>query len=127
MRLKLICAALTVAATLVVTAPAAQADKVTATITPVGPGEANYAGKVKAKRDTCAKNRTVEVYDLSAGGYYIGGARTDKKGNWQAFDYVPQPGQQVRIAVPAKNKGKGRCKALSTIVEVPENVIIQER
>jgi hypothetical protein len=118
---------LAAAAGLTLAAPSAQADQVTATITPVGPGEANYAGKVKAKRDTCAKNRTIEVYDLSGGGYYIGGARTDKKGNWQAFDYVPQPGQQVRIAVPAANKGKGRCKAMSTVVEVPRSVVIQER
>jgi hypothetical protein len=126
-RIRTTLAILAAAAGLALAAPTAQADKVTATITPVGPGEANYTGKVKAKRDTCAKGRTVEVYDLSEGGYYIAGARTDKKGNWQAFDYVPQPGQQVRIAVPATNKGKGRCKALSTIVEVPENVVIQER
>jgi hypothetical protein len=114
---------LAAAAWLALAAPAAQADKVTATITPVGPGEANYTGKVKAKRDACAKGRTIEVYDESAGGYYIGGARTDKKGKWQAFDYVPPPGKQVRIAVTAKK----RCKALSTVVEVPPDVIIQER
>src|SRR5687768_8319971 len=67
-------AILAAAAGLALAAPAAQADKVTATITPVGPGEANYTGKVKARRDTCAKNRIVEVYDMSQGGFYIAGA-----------------------------------------------------
>jgi hypothetical protein len=114
---------LAAAAGLALAAPSAHADKVTASISPVGPGEANYTGKVKAKRATCAKNRVVEIYDVSQGGFYIGGARTDKKGSWQAFEYVPQPGQQVRIAVSAK---KG-CKALSTVVDVPGDVIIQER
>jgi hypothetical protein len=118
--------ALIVTAGVAVAAPSALADKITATIQPDAAGQGTYAGKVKAKRDKCVKGRTVEVYDLSQGGYLIGATRTDAKGNWELFEYVPDPGQQVRIAVPAKTKGRGICSAVSTIAEVPESVVIPQ-
>jgi hypothetical protein len=120
-------AGLAVIVSLALAAPAAFADKILVTITPNAAGQATYTGKVKAKRDKCVKGRTVEVYDLSGGGYMIGFTRTDAKGNWDLFEYVPEPGQQVRIAVPPKTSGKGMCAAVSTIAEVPGSVLIPQR
>jgi hypothetical protein len=118
-RATLISAAVAVA--LAAVAPVAHADKVTASIDPDAAGQGRYFGKVKAKRDSCVKNRTVQVYDQSAGGFFIGDATTNAKGHWELFEFVPQPGQEVRILVLEKNKGKGRCKALHTIAAVPED------
>ena len=112
---------MTVVAALALTAPLAHADKVTVTIDTDAAGQGRYTGKVKAKRDRCEKGRTVQVYDQTAGGFFIGEAKTNAKGHYDLFEFVPQPGQQVRVAVPAKKTGNGRCPGVSTIAAVPED------
>jgi hypothetical protein len=119
-------AVLAVAASLVA-APGASADRVNVTINPNASGQGSYIGEVKAKRAKCAKSRTVEVWWLDASGYnLLGTAVTDANGRWELLDYVPPPGQQVRIDVLGRTLRKHKCSALSTIAEVPESVVIPQ-
>jgi hypothetical protein len=106
-------------AALAVWAPGAAADKVTVTIDTDAAGQGRYVGKIKAKRDRCAKGRTVQVYDQTNGDFFVGETRTNAKGHFELFEFVPQPGQQVRVVVPQKQTGKGGCPAVSTIAAVP--------
>jgi hypothetical protein len=100
-----------------VTAPVASADKVTVTIDTDAAGQGRYSGKVMTKRDKCAQRRTVQVFDQTAGGFFIGETRTDNKGRYELFEFVPQPGQQVRVVVPPKKN----CPGVSNIAAVPED------
>jgi len=109
--------ALTVAAALVLTAPAAFADKIKVTIDTDAPGQGRYSGKVKTKKNKCAKRREVQVYDQTAGEFFIGSTRTNGKGRYHLFEFVPQPGQQVRVVAPRVK----RCPTVSTIAAVPED------
>jgi hypothetical protein len=118
MKAKATAAALTAGAMLALTAPLAHADKVTVTIDTDAAGQGRYVGKVKAKRDRCAKGRTVQVYNQTSGGFFIGETRTSAKGDYELFEFIPQPGQQVMVAVPEKQTGHGRCAGLSTIATV---------
>jgi hypothetical protein len=127
MKTKTVIAVLAVAAS-VIAAPGAFADRVDVTINPNASGQGSYIGTVKAKRAKCVKGRTVEVWWLDASGYnLLGTAVTDAKGRWELLDYVPQPGQQVRIDVLGRTLRKHKCPALSTIAQVPETVVIQQR
>ena len=109
-------AALTAVATLAAAGPA-YADKVTVNIDSDAAGQGRYFGKVKTKRDKCAERRTVQVFDQTAGGFFIGDTTTDRKGHYELFEFVPQPGQQVRVVVPRKNS----CEAVVNIAAVPED------
>jgi hypothetical protein len=120
MRSRATLAAIAVVAALGLTAPLAHADKVTVTIDTDAAGQGRYAGKVKTNRDRCKKGRTVQVYDQVNGGFFIGETKTDDKGHFELFEFVPQPGQQVRVVVPEKKTGHGRCPGVSTIAAVPE-------
>ena len=119
MRSRATLAAIALAAALGVTAPLAHADKVTVTIGIDAAGQGRYTGQVEAKRDRCRKGRTVQVYDQTAGGFFIGETRTNAKGHFDLFEYVPQSGQQVTVVVPEKQTGHGRCAGISTIAAVP--------
>lgn len=125
MRTKATLALLTAGAALALTAPLAHADRVTVTIDTDAAGQGRYVGKVKAKRDRCAKGRTVQVYDQTNGGYFIGETRTNAKGHFDLFEFVPQPGQQVRVVVPEKQTGRGSCPGVSTIAAVPEDPAVR--
>jgi hypothetical protein len=119
MRSRATLAAVALVAALGLTAPLAHADKVTVTIATDAAGQGKYTGKVKAKRDRCRKGRTVQVYDQTTGGFFIGETRTDNDGHFELFEFVPQSGQQVRVVVPQKKTGHGQCAGVSTIAAVP--------
>jgi hypothetical protein len=119
MRLRATLAVGALVAALGLMAPIAHADKVTITIGVDAPGQGTYAGEVKAKRDRCRKGRTVQVYDQTNGGFFIGETRTNAKGQFKLFEFVPQSGQQVRVVVPQKKTGHGRCAGVSAIAAVP--------
>ena len=119
MRSRATLAAVALVAALGLMAPLAHADKVTVTIATDAAGQGKYTGKVKAKRDRCRKGRTVQVYDQTTGGFFIGETRTDNDGHFELFEFVPQSGQQVRVVVPPKKTGHGQCAGVSTIAAVP--------
>lgn len=118
-------AALAGAAVLFLAAPAASADSVSLKIETESAGQATYFGKVKTKRDECAKKRTVQVFDLTqsgeAGGFFIGQATTDDKGRYELTEFVPSPGSQVRVAVPKKKKAHGSCPGVEKKATVPDD------
>jgi hypothetical protein len=119
MRSRAALAAIAAVAALGLTAPLAHADRVTVTIATDAAGQGRYTGKVTTTRDRCRKGRTVQVYDQATGDFFIGETTTNAKGHFDLFEYVPQPGQQVRVVVPEKQTRRGRCPGVSTIVAVP--------
>jgi len=121
MRTKATLAGLIAGMALALTAPLAHADKVTVTIDTDAAGQGHYTGKVKTKSDRCRKGRIVQIYDQTTGGFFIGETKTNAKGHFDIFEFVPQPGQQVRVVVAQKKTGKGGCPAVSTIAAVPED------
>lgn len=106
-------------AVLFLAAPAASADSVSVKIVTESAGQAKYSGKVKAKRANCARNRTVQVFDLSQGGFFIGQAKTEDNGRYELTEFVPLPGSQVKVVVPKRKKNHGSCPGVEKNATVP--------
>lgn len=123
MRQRIALAALGVMAAALLAASVASADSVSVKITTEFAGQGKYSGKVKTKRDNCARNRTVQVFDLTqggeTGGFFIGQTKTDDKGSYELTEFVPLPGSQVKVVVPKKKTNHGSCPGVEKNATVP--------
>lgn len=118
MRLRSILAATTISGLALVAAPVASADSVSVKIENEAAGSARYSGRVETKRDDCVKKRTVQIFDV-AQGFVIGQTKTDDKGRYELREFVPLPGQQVKVVVHEKKKKHGSCPGVEKTATVP--------
>jgi hypothetical protein len=97
-----------------VAAPTASADRVSLTITVLSPNVADYTGRVRARKEKCERNRTVQIAQVQPP-LFIGQTGTDDKGRYLLEEYAPPKGVQIKAVVLQKRK----CKALEKVATTP--------
>ncbi len=73
----------------------------------VGPGTAEYRGKVRSSKSRCRRNRKVTVIHNSNPPFVIGEALTDDQGRWSILGPLPPPGDTITVKVKKNSKCKG--------------------